>query len=800
MAGRLTEVSHGGSPLQKGHYINGKDGGGSSQGAMMVGNGSSTSPSSPSTATGEQQNDEDESTEEGDSSKFGNQDGSVDKPDAHALPGAPMNGAQAASSRLAGQLHGFGEGASSGSLTPTVLSTQKGIADTTLADSPLSDVSMEEVDQAIEGASKVSEEDGDEDDAYEGLDSMSDSGNSQMDEQELEQSAEKELAKMYERREARRVAKALFKEDEDAMPTSQVSEGANATETAVEDEDDAELDYTEDPFGGIDANTAMEMFPYDKHEDPLGLGQGLGMAEFSFEDQLDDWRRDDFDQERRESQQSAGMPKRVRFEDDVFSRSSSFSNNSDDDEEQDPNDAFPDLFMSQDDPLMQQRLAMVDQEDAAADREFNADNNSDAGSYWDFDDEDKMAFEMDQESESDDSSSSSNDDDSEDGGDTTDEETEESQQMSIAVAIANSKRSPTRGAKSAPGTPAGSRRAINRPTRSSSTGRVGNPRIGKPPPVGTFVVDSRRARMYSKFNNGRSGLIIEPPSRPAHKDKALWDRHQSVMSSRNNSPRNSMSYDGSTPSLDDIPARPFTAHSTLGTMFNGNLDILRNNDRIGITDEAFSAPVTRQNSLAPADYASETEDESEEELNLADFMHYSDSESEAGDDEPQSATTLASPTAFTPSDAPIYSDVMNSPALASSPASRPASMAPSNTDLLSHLDRNRGIVGSFRRNQHRAKQIGSLASHPSLRASTSELNALQKGRRGAANMPMTPARKKRPSADLTPRGSGSGAGIRKPNAAAGAAGSPLAKQAPRRRGGSLGANFSPAPKQNNASK
>ncbi|KAL1311425.1 hypothetical protein AAFC00_001586 [Neodothiora populina] len=64
-------------------------------------------------------------------------------------------------------------------------------------------------------------------------------------------------------------------------------------------------------------------------------------------------------------------------------------------------------------------------------------------------------------------------------------------------------------------------------------------------------------------------------------------------------------------------------------------------------------------------------------------------------------------------------------------------------DLLAHLDRQRGVVGSFRRNQQIAKHVGSLPSHPALRASASESNAMQSGRRAAANTPITPLRRKK---------------------------------------------------------
>lgn len=100
--------------------------------------------------------------------------------------------------------------------------------------------------------------------------------------------------------------------------------------------------------------------------------------------------------------------------------------------------------------------------------------------------------------------------------------------------------------------------------------------------------------------------------------------------------------------------------------------------------------------------------------------------------------------------------------------------------LLTHFDQRQGIVGSFRRNQYQAKHFSSLASHPAKRASASEYNALQKGRRGAANTPMTPARKKRASQDLTPISS-SVAGISKKNAS-----SPLmSSRRQRSRGNSL---------------
>jgi hypothetical protein len=143
---------------------------------------------------------------------------------------------------------------------------------------------------------------------------------------------------------------------------------------------------------------------------------------------------------------------------------------------------------------------------------------------------------------------------------------------------------------------------------------------------------------------------------------------------------------------------------------------------------------------------------------LASFVDFGDDEDDEMPDEPD---TLMSPTA-----SQSFSHLNNTP------SSKSAGF-----DLLAHLDAHRGVVGSFRRNQQIAKHVGSLPSHPALRASASETNAMQTGRRAPANTPITPLSKKR---------TGKGVGARNSPITA----SPLIKSPPMKRKGPMKGGFS----------
>jgi hypothetical protein len=338
-----------------------------------------------------------------------------------------------------------------------------------------------------------------------------------------------------------------------------------------------------------------------------------------------------------------------------------------------------------------------------------------------------------------------------DDGDTTDDESREDQIAAMkAWKLAMSTASSSADTKQGPAKP--SIHGVARTPPNPSTSRPTTPKSSQVFKKGKFILDPTRATMTTDSDSKKIKLL--PPTTPLEKDKAFWDRAKTANSSRDGSPGNSY-LTIATPGADIIPDRPFTTESTLGSMFQGNLDILRNNDINGIADDMFPAMVDSQTSFV----SSATMGDSDTDLgdvNMQDFVDFDDCDSDT--DEPPSRP-------LTSSGEPDLFDVY----MVAGMTGRRGS------DLMGHFDQNRGVVGSFRRNQHQARHISSLASHPAKRASAHEYNALQKGRRGAANTPMTPARKKRASQDITPNS----AGVRK------SINSPLTARRPRSRGNSL---------------
>lgn len=317
----------------------------------------------------------------------------------------------------------------------------------------------------------------------------------------------------------------------------------------------------------------------------------------------------------------------------------------------------------------------------------------------------------------------------------------------------------SRASSDTPSTPASSKRAVSIPPSSQSATRLSTPRSGKAPVTGTFMLDPSRAAMSADATGKNVKLF--PPSKPLAKDRAFWQRARTAASGPWTGSNSVSGFHLRRASFEDTPSRPFTAESTLGSMFNGNLDILRNNDVSGIAELLpLMAARPHNNSLASASFTEDSDAEVSD-INMQDFL-------DMDDDESDSDETLS-----TPVDSATKSDTLDA---LDTPLK--ARHDVSGAGLLDHLDQQRGLVGSFRRNQHQAKHVSSLASHPATRASTSETNALQKGRRAAANTPITPARKKRASQDLTL----TGAGVRK-NVS-----TPLSARRPRSRGASLSAN------------
>lgn len=303
-------------------------------------------------------------------------------------------------------------------------------------------------------------------------------------------------------------------------------------------------------------------------------------------------------------------------------------------------------------------------------------------------------------------------------------------------------------------TPVAHKRDVSMAGSTASTPRPATPKTGKGLKFGTFAIDPTRPTITSDVE-GRKIKVL-PPSRPLEQDKAFWERARSANRSRNGSASDAYLTMPS-PRVKSLPERPFTARSTLGSMFNGDLDILRNNDVAGIADDLFPTMMAPQaSSITTA--TTDDSDTDLQDINMQDFIDMDDSDS-SDSDRPQTASVTS----------PDETDIFTSMVSNSSHNGRRGS------DLLDHFDHHRGVIGSFRHNQHHVKRISSLPSHPAKRASAHEYNALQKGRRGAANTPMTPARKKRASQDLT----SSGAGVRK------SVNSPLSARRPRSRGNSI---------------
>jgi hypothetical protein len=273
--------------------------------------------------------------------------------------------------------------------------------------------------------------------------------------------------------------------------------------------------------------------------------------------------------------------------------------------------------------------------------------------------------------------------------------------------------------------------------KQTSSSRPTTPKNGRGPASGEFKSDPTRAAITTDASARKVNVM--PPTQILEKDKAFWARAKTATNSPAGSPRGSIQISRSfSNDTDSMPARPFTAKSTLGSMFNGNLDILRNNDNSGI-EEAFFPYLSNRPQTSFSSHTEDSELDHNVDTGMMDLVNIDDSGSDMGDQ----------PTSFGP---------------------------PMNEDLFDHFTQNRGVIGSFRQNQQYARHISSQASHPAQRASTHEFNALQKGRRGAANTPITPARKKRASQDITlSRG-----GVRK---------SPLTTRRPHSRGNSMGAGL-----------
>ncbi|KAK4493704.1 hypothetical protein PRZ48_014889 [Zasmidium cellare] len=577
-------------------------------------------------------------------------------------------------------------------------------------------------DQAIAGAQQIDEED------YDGIDAISDEDESAADEREknILRSAEKDLIAEFERNERPRTATAVTNEISDL---SLADDLALERRTSVQSEDssifeDLDLDFNQDPFQGLSTGDRL-------YRDMMNDAEGFMNEDMSL------WRTED--QSRENSAPSSVTQKRVRFDDRASSRTSSMSS------EEDSGNHFPDLFDGNDDPLLRHAMFMAD-----GVVEPIYDNES----VYDFEDEfERQAYEIDEE-ESDSHSDQSDFSSDSDDGDTTDEEDPE-----VLVARVKAMRNasgnastPASTPNSEPSTPVPTKRPSALARAKTTNGRLSNSKTNDGrPKMGTFQRDPTKARV--EIDARGSGVTVECPLNIPESERAHWERARKAIGSRDGSPSGTITCVRTTPrTASSIPKRPLTARSTLGTMFDGNLDFLRNNDEWGIAENIVMS--ARNNATRASFTSTNTTDDSaanvESDVNMADYVQM---ESDSDMEEPQSASVM-SPTSE------VFDDFVSAP------------QNGNDGDLLGHFDQRRGVISSFRNNQNRARHVSSLAANPAKRAQTSEANALQKGRRAAANTPMTPARKNRASQDIT------GAGIKK-------VASPLVQKHRRSRGSSL---------------
>lgn len=289
---------------------------------------------------------------EGDSSAIEEQKSAVDEPDALALSGAQQQAVVPAARRLAGHK--------------------------SIEADMFNDTDMTEDIQAVAGAENDGA--GSDDDDYADVENVSNSEESEdeVDERNILRSAERDLIDEFERTEERRNANTVafdmndmtLQEDE-ALARRLSLQGSDSQN----DEFGLVIDMNEDPFYGFPKDDSIYADMWNEAESAL-------------------WRMPETIRGREGSDPSTTTQKRVRFE-ETFSRSSSKSDS------EDPGEAFPDLFTASDDPMVKQKIALGMEHDTGM-HDF-----PDTDSFYDFEDEDeKLAFEVDEGSDSDDDLSS----------------------------------------------------------------------------------------------------------------------------------------------------------------------------------------------------------------------------------------------------------------------------------------------------------------------------------------------------------------------------------------------------------
>ncbi|MCJ1392684.1 hypothetical protein MMC18_005555 [Xylographa bjoerkii] len=417
--------------------------------------------------------------------------------------------------------------------------------------------------------------------------------------------------------------------------------------------------------------------------------------------------------------------RRVRFVDDISHSSDSKTSSATVD-----NSIFPDLFMNQDslDPMFRQLIENDDEDE-------NHSLTDGEGSYWDLDDNEDFELEkhgLEDNSSSNDGSSSGYETDE---GETTDEEVLPPKTVtrpqsllrlnsSSTIRKATTPRSGSTPARKAPLTPTPAMR-----------------RNG--PSMASWIVDPTKPIAVID-STGKTMLIYAAP-RSAQKTPAGFV--SSLSSSTTTSPKTSFAslahgfendeMDHSDLSSQEQPTTVIESGANLmlsGLLHGGpGSEHILGGQVLGPPEAFYPFTSMDANGLMFDDDEFEEDDDDDPEymLNLQDFIDFGDSSSDSELENDTNADSSALPN-------PILTMSKNkfTPVRAGSVSTQQSSTQ----NLLQHFDR--GVVSSFRRNQTRHQ---SLLRRPNL---SSSFAAIKGGRHIAANIPISPLRKRKANRSL----------------------------------------------------
>lgn len=254
------------------------------------------------------------------------------------------------------------------------------------------DTGMEDVAQAVAGATDDAVDyDGDDDD-YAGIDEFSDGEDERSDaaEKKMLEVAEEDLVREFKKVEAKRLA-SMLTENIETMDLHDIDDadarslGLLLDSNSASQDDEFVLNQDLDPFNGLSRDT-------DEYQ------QLWGAAESAV------WRMPETVRSRESSDPASANQKRVRFEEGhELVKSPTPSASEDEDEDEDPNEYYPDLLTPEGNSMAAQAAYNAFLDGAAAPGDFD-DNES----FYDFEDDDeKLAFRIDEESDSDEDDASS---------------------------------------------------------------------------------------------------------------------------------------------------------------------------------------------------------------------------------------------------------------------------------------------------------------------------------------------------------------------------------------------------------